>query len=224
MIRFVFRWAFRFVLLAIVLAIGLLLLKDNMARSVAEQRIRQETGFEAKIGKLELGVFAPTVKLENFVLYNPAVFGGSAFLDIPELHVEYNPRKLPLEGIHVRLIRLKVAELHIVENNEGRTNIMDLLHKIAPNAIASKGNTNEGLFSGIDMLNLSVGKVRYTNMRRPKRDQSINVRMENELIQNLRSEEDLAAVLFRVLLRAGIPIYYDTPKAAQQASTTVLRQ
>ena len=80
MIRFVFRWAFRFVLLAVVLAIGLLLLKDSMARGVAEQRIRQQTGFEAKIGKLELGVLAPTLKLENFVLYNPATFSRKSLM------------------------------------------------------------------------------------------------------------------------------------------------
>ena len=64
MIKFVFRWAFRLVLLAVVLAIGLLLLKDKIARNLVEERIRKDTGFEAKLGKLEFSLFSPRVTVE----------------------------------------------------------------------------------------------------------------------------------------------------------------
>ena len=72
MIKFVFRWAFRLVLLAMVLAIGLLLLKDNIARNLTEDRIRRDTGFDTRIGKLEFSLFSPRVSLENVVMVVPA--------------------------------------------------------------------------------------------------------------------------------------------------------
>ena len=107
MIKFAFRWAFRLLIVAIVLVIGLLLLKDTIAKNLAEQRIRRETGFDAKIGKLEVGLLSPKINIENFVLYNPAEFGGSPFLSVPDLHIEYNPDELAFRRL--RLLDLRGA-------------------------------------------------------------------------------------------------------------------
>lgn len=211
MIKFVFRWAFRLVLLALVLAIGLLLLKDNIARNLAENRVRRETGFDVKIGRLEFSLFAPRMTLENVVLYNPAEFGGSVFLDVPDLHLEYNRKQLAFGKLHFHLLRLDLRELHIVENQHGRTNMIDLLHRVAPEILGAPPRSDGGYtFAGIDTLNLSVGTVRYTNLRLPKRNQEMKLALRNDLTQNVRTEQDIAGVLFKVLLRAGITIYSDT--------------
>jgi hypothetical protein len=219
-IKFVFRWAFRLLILAIVLVIAVVLLKDTVAKSVAEQRIRRETGFDAKIGKLEVGLLSPQISIENFVLYNPAEFGGSPFLSIPDLHLEYNPDELAFHRLRLKLLRLDLKELNIVENMNGRTNIVDLLAHVSPETIGhSNGKTNRDVqFSGIDMLNLSVGTVRYVNLRKPQRNQEFNLALKNEIVQNVRSEEDMAGILFKILLRAGITIYLDhnTPKHTNQ--------
>ena len=215
MIKFVFRWAFRLLVLAIVLAVAAVLLKDTVARGIAEQRIRRETGFDAKIGKLQFSLFDPVVRLENFVLYNPAEFGGSPIFDIPDLTIEYSPASAPPR---LKLLRINVRELHIVENAAGRTNLVDLLNKVAPEALSPRGGTGRGrTFTGIDMLNLSVGKVRYTNLRAPKRNQEIQLGMQNEVVQNIRSEQDLTAILFKILLRAGITVYYGDSKTEAPA-------
>ena len=223
MIKFVFRWAFRLLILAVVLGIGLVLLKDTIAKSVAEQRIRRQTGFDAKIGRLEVGLLSPKLTIENFVLYNPAEFGGSPFLSIPDLHVEYNPDDLAFHRLHLKLLRLDLKELNIVENMNGRTNIIDLLAHVSPETVGHSSNskTNRDVeFNGIDMLNLSVGTVRYVNLRKPQRNQEINLALKNEIVQNVRSEEDMAGILFKILLRAGITIYLDhgTPKHTNQPS------
>lgn len=208
MIKFVFRWAFRLLVLAIVLAVAAVLLKDTAARALAEQRLRQETGLEARIGKLEFSLLEPKMRLENVVLYNPAEFGGSPFLDVPEMHVEYHRNELAYGRTRLKLLRLTVRELNIVESAAGRTNLVDVLNRVAPRSLSRNGKTNEA-FAGVDMLNLSVGKVRYTNLRLPKRNQEADVNLRNEIVQNIRTEQDLAAILFKVLLRAGITIYFD---------------
>jgi hypothetical protein len=213
-IKFVFRWAFRLLVLAIVLAVAALLLKDTVARNIAEQRIRRDTGFDAKIGRLEISLFSPTVRIENLVLYNPVDYGGSTALEVPDLHFEYARDALAFGRLHFKLLRLNLRELHVVENHAGRTNIIDLLHQLAPEALGKDKNSTDRepyTFTGIDLLNLSIGKVRYTNLRLPGRNQEVNLGLENEIVRDVRSEQDLAAILFKALLRAGITIYLDRP-------------
>lgn len=221
-IKFVFRWAFRLLLLAVVLVIGVLLLKDRIARNLAEERVRKETGFDAKIGKLEFSLFSPRVTLENVVLYNPAEFGGSVFLDIPDLHIEYYKKPLALGKVHLKLLRLHFKEFHIVESQQGRTNLIDLLHQVAPEILGLPAKSDAIYkFAGIDTLNLSVDGVRYTNLRLPKRNQAMKLGLRNDLTQNVRTEQDVAAILFKVLLRAGITVYSDSkprPVAPAQQS------
>jgi uncharacterized protein involved in outer membrane biogenesis len=209
-IKFVFRWAFRLLILTIVLVVALILLKDTIARSVVERRIQAETGFDVKIGKLQFGLLTPYVSVEDFVLYNPAEFGGGPFLNIPEMHLEYSP--LGLRQMRLKLLRLNLKELNIVENMAGRTNIVELLARTSPESLRQSHSTNETEFGGVDMLNLSIGKVRYVDMRRPRRNQEINLNIRNEIVQNVRSQKDLAGLFFKILLRAGITIYLDQPR------------
>lgn len=226
MIKFVFRWAFRLLLLAVVLGIGFLLLKDNIARSITEERIRRETGFDTKIGKLELSLFSPRVRAENVVLYNPAEYGGSVFLDIPDLHVEYDRSRLALGKLHLTLLRLNLREFHIVESQHGKTNLVEVLRATAPEIIgaAASSRVTQYVFDGIDTLNLSVGTVRYTNLRLPKRNQVSRLDLNNDLTRNVRTEQDITALLFKVLLRAGIPIYSDTKPVKPQPAQVQLPQ
>jgi uncharacterized protein involved in outer membrane biogenesis len=213
-IRFVFRWAFRFLLLAIVLVIGLLLLKDTLARSFAEQQVRRSSGFDTKIGKLQLAVIEPRLSIDNLVLYNPPQFGGSRFLDAPEIQVEYAPGALATGRIHFKFLRLNVRELNIV-TSQGKTNIAELLHSVSPESASSNstGRAERYRFAGIDLLNLSIGRIRYTDLERPKRNQDIQLGLEGYLVRNVQSEEDLASILLKLLFRAGITVYVDEHRA-----------
>jgi hypothetical protein len=213
-IKFVFRWAFRLLLLAVVLAIGAVLLKDEIARNLTEERIRRETGFEAKIGKLEFSLFSPRVTLENVVMYNPADFGGSVFLNVPDLYFEYDRKQLALGKVHLKFLRLTMTEFHIVENQQGRTNLIDVLHKVAPELLGTPSASSDRYrFAGIGTLNLSLDHVRYSNLRLPKRNQEVKLGLKNDLTHNVRTEQDVAGILFKVLLRAGITVYTDSAPA-----------
>jgi len=211
MIKFIFRWAFRLLLLAIVLIVALLLLKDEILKSIAERQIRKSTGMDVKIGAMHVGLTRPVFTLENFVLYNTADFGGGPFLDAPELHLEFYPDATRKGELQFRLVRLNVRELNIVESRDGRTNITSIagsLEKISRTGTNSGGDFE---FKGIDTLNLTVGKVRSISLRHPQRNQEINLALQNEIVQNVRSWNDMAGILFKVLLRAGVTIFFDQP-------------
>lgn len=208
MIRFVFRWAFRLLLLVIVLTIGLVLLKDTIARAVAEQQLRRQTGFETRVGKADFGLLVPKVTLEDVVIYNPPEFGGSKLMDAAEVHLEYDPKQLAWRRVHLTFLRVRLRELSIVESN-GRTNLLELLQnvEVPGRSGPARATAKRYEFTGVDLLNLSVGQVRYDNLQRPKRSQQIRVNSENQLIRDVRSEQDLINIMLKLLFRAGITIY-----------------
>ena len=88
--KWLFKWLFRLFLLAAVLIVILLLSFNSILRVYVEHRIRAQTGMDAEIGRFSVGLAEPTVTIQNFKLYNPPDFGGTPFLDIREIHVEYD--------------------------------------------------------------------------------------------------------------------------------------
>jgi hypothetical protein len=124
--KWLFKWLFRLFLLAVVLIVILLLSLNSILRVYVEHRIRAQTGMDAEIGKFSVGLTEPTVTIQNFKLYNPPDFGGTPFLDIREIHVEYDRAALARHELHLTLLRFNLGELDIVKNEAGRTNIFSL--------------------------------------------------------------------------------------------------
>jgi hypothetical protein len=213
--RFLVRWAFRLFILLLVLAVALVLLKDILAKAFLEHQIRAQSGMEAKVGTVDLGLFSPTITVEDLKLFNRAEFGGSPLLDIPDLHVEYDLAVLARRRLRLRLVRLSLAEMNIVEAKDGRTNVV-LGVDLGANGPGSQGRQVLGLgFAGIDTLNLTVGKIRYTSLRRPENTAEVKVGLRNEIYTNVRSLADLGDLLLRSSFRNGITI---TTKAPQPRS------
>src|SRR5260370_3042979 len=103
--RRLFRWAFRLVLLVVILLVALVVFMDSIVRALAEREIRSATGMDVKIGSFSIGLISPVITIENFKLYNTAEFGGSPFVDLPELRVEYDWRALRPPELHCQLVR-----------------------------------------------------------------------------------------------------------------------
>src|SRR6516162_7984237 len=120
------KWFFIIMLAFVALAVIALLSLDTILRAVVENRIRAQTGMEAEIGKFHLGLLEPVVTIKDFKIHNPPEFGGTPFLDIPEIHVEYDRDALLNNQIHLTLVRFNLSELDIVKNASGKTNIFSL--------------------------------------------------------------------------------------------------
>lgn len=219
MIKFIFRWAFRFLVLAIVLVVALLLLKDQIIKAVVESQIRKNTGMDVKIGSISASLTEPVFNLENFVLYNTAEFGGGPFLDVPDLHLEMYPDAARKQQLRFKLVRMNVRELNIVESRDGHTNITSVTGAF-DKMTGGKTYNSDFEFKGIDTLNLTVGKVHYISLRQPQRSQEMNLALQNEIIQNVRSWNDMAGILFKVLVRAGVTLYFDQSPPARQPNRT----
>lgn len=166
-----FRWLFRLLILAIVLSVALVLLKDTLLKALAEWQIRRATGLSVTIEKLEAGLFAPTLRMEGFKLYNPPELGGTLLLDIPEVSSEYDAGAALGGKLHLKLLRVRLSELHIVKGRAAQTNLSGLF---APGTPKPAGEPRPAAaaklpveFGGIDRLYLSLGTVKYTDLQQP---------------------------------------------------------
>jgi hypothetical protein len=210
--KIIFKWGLRLLLLAVALAVIFFLSLDSMLRVAVEHNLRKQAGLHAEIGKFHLGLTQPVVEIKNLQLYNPPQFGGTPFLKIPEIYVEYDRAALARNEIHITLLRFNLGELEIVKSQDGQTNLLSLGVQLPAKPAAADGVNREladfkrqtGLdFKGIDCLNVSVGTFKYVDLQDRKNDQAQTIGVENFVITNVVSSADLAGLGLLVGLRSG---------------------
>jgi uncharacterized protein involved in outer membrane biogenesis len=205
-----FKWLFRIgvtlVFLLILLLVAAVLFKDMIAKSVAERNLRDSTGMDAKISKLEVGLGTPTVNLEGLKLYNTPDFGGSTFLDLPELRVEYLPDDIRDGKLRFKTLRLHLAEVHIVKNKQGKTNLEMLQQQTKKKSSGrkTKSDTPGVDFGGIETLYLTVGRIRITDESDPRNNEVIEVGLKDEVGKDLKDEAAMTQWFGSVLLKLAI--------------------
>jgi uncharacterized protein involved in outer membrane biogenesis len=206
----ILKWFFGVVLLVVVLAVVLLLSLDTILRSVAENRIRAQTGMDVEIGKFHLGLLDPVVTIKDLKIHNPPAFGGTPFLNIPEIHVEYDRDALLKNKIHLTLMRFNLGELDIVRNEAGQTNLFALGVALPKKGEAGGGKELQELkrrtgleFQGIDALNVSVGTARFIDLKDPRNNREQKIGIDNLVMKNVKTPADLAGLAVLVALRGG---------------------
>jgi uncharacterized protein involved in outer membrane biogenesis len=205
MIR-LFKWVLRIVVLLVIAVVLLLVFKDTILRKIAEHQIRSQTGMDVKIGRFSSGLLSPDVTIENFKLYNTPQFGGTEFLNIPELHIEFDVEAFRQQKLRIKLVRFNLAELDVVKNQAGETNIVSMMAKmpkgkLAPHGIRIGGKKYE--FESIDVLNLSIGKMRMIDLKDRNNDRDVILNADNQVFNNVKTEGDVYSILFLIWLRSG---------------------
>ena len=207
--KWLLKWLFRLFLLAVVLVVILLLSLNSILRAVMEHRIRTQTGMDAEIGKFSASLVEPTVEIQNLRLFNPPSFGGTPFLNIPEIHVEYDRAALARHEIHLTLIRFNLGELDIVKNEAGQTNIFALglpASTRTPEAGSAAAELKKQTgydFKSIDVLNVSIGKVRFIDLKDQRNNREQTIGIDDLPVKNVKSATDLAGLAVLVALRGG---------------------
>ena len=196
-------------LLILLLAAGAVAVwkRDQIFAVLAERKIKAMTGMEASVGRLETRFLDCAMTLENVVVVNPPDFGGSPLIDLKELYFQGYADDLAAERLRFKEVRLNISEINLVESKDGRTNIADVFG-ILQNGIPEpeKDSEKEIPFLGIDRLELTFGKVKFTSLREPARNTEFNVGLKNEVLTNVTSMTNLNALMFKVLFRHGVTI------------------
>ncbi len=205
MFRWLFKSVFRLLMtlvtMAVVAVVVVLLSYNSILRAVIERSIREQTGMEAEIGRFHLALIEPAIEIQNLEIYNPTNFGGTPFLNIPEIHVEYDRAALMRREIHITLLRLNLGELDIVKNQAGQTNIFALGIKLPAKTSGGVSNVVANLktqtgydFKGIDTLNVSIGKAKFIDLKNPQNNREQTIGLDDCIISNVKSPTDLVAL------------------------------
>jgi hypothetical protein len=224
MIRWVFKWVLRAAITAVVLLVIILLSLNTIVRVVMEHNIRAQTGMDAEIGRVEIGLTKPTLEIRDLKIYNPPSFGGTPFLNIAEIHVEYDRVALAEKKIHLTLLRFNLAELEVVKNQNGYLNIDKMAktpqtksHPAAPPNFKKQTGYD---FKQIDVLNLSFNKVKYIDLKSPANNREQIIGLQNCVVPNVKSANDLAGVAFLIGLRSN---HFFDPFIAQSQNSPTLQ-
>jgi uncharacterized protein involved in outer membrane biogenesis len=190
------RWLFRialglFIVLVVAVVAGILLL-DTILREVLISRMSAATGMGVEISSVHVGLLSPTMTIKGFKLYNTAAFGGGLCLDMPELHVEYDPAAVRMRMIHLPLVRLNLARIELIEDKQGRSNF-DAIEKQGKRSAPHGDSLNGFKFTGIDTLNLSLGKLHVSSLRSGQ-EEEVEFGVTNQIFHNVKSDADLTGV------------------------------
>jgi hypothetical protein len=113
--------------------------------------------------------------------------------------LEYDRSAFARRQLRITLLRLDLAELTVVRNDSGKTNIASFAASPAPAAMT----TNTVQFMGVDVMNLSVGKARFIDLRNGRNNLEFKVNLQDQVFRNVKTTGDLYGVLILLWLRSG---------------------
>ncbi len=199
-----FKWALRLVLLIVVLLVLLLLFKDAILRVVMENRIRARTGMDVKIGRFSSSLLSPVMTIEDLRVYNTAEFGGTPFLTVPEIHLEFDSAALARRELHVSLARVRLAEVDVVRNAAGQTNLFSIFEKVRRRKKEHRDKWFGDLkVTGIDTLNVSLGKGRFVDLADNRNNCERVLDIRDQVFSNVKSRNEVTGMLILLYLRSG---------------------
>ncbi|NBV22637.1 MAG: hypothetical protein EBS05_12070 [Proteobacteria bacterium] len=216
-----FKWLFRLLLLLLVLLAILAVSFDTIVTALAEKKLRKQTGLEVHLDKLELRPWSGRARVEKLILYNPVEFGGGPLVNIAELHVEYDPALARERKLHLNVLRFNLAELNIVVDKDGHSNLDGVRKTVEA---IRKGqrvvHTNAPMeFAGLDMLNVTLGKGTWTDLRISGTPREFDLGIRNEVVQDMKDSKELVAKLSPVFVRAGLAFFGVGQPAPAPAAT-----
>ena len=217
LLKFIGRWVFRGFIVLVILVTALILAKDRIFRSVVEKRLQESTGLKVTLRAAEFELLTGKMRFDGLRMANPAEFGDSLFLDLEQLELEMDRGSLKKRELYFRLLHINLSQLTIVEDKQGRLNLQAIRSQLEARSKESKPGKEKGSdnkpslpfkFSGVETLKLSLGKVRKINLNYPDKPVDTDLGVQNQVMKDIKTQEDFQNKVLPVLLRGGIAAVY----------------
>jgi hypothetical protein len=197
-------------LLVLLAAVAGFLLLDSVARVAIQKRLESQTGMKAAIERVHIGLRSPSFTVRGLKLTNPPEFGGGQFLHVEELHLEYDRELLREKRVRFRLVRFHLAELNMVEDHQGRTNLKQLGAEPGADESSTDKSPGNGItFAGIDKLDVTLGRATFTSFLRPEKSWETDLGLHNETFNAIENEEDLVTVAIVLAIKGGVIFLFE---------------
>ncbi len=178
------KWLLRIGIGLAVLLVAVVLARNWILRAALSAGVESATGFPLEIGKFDLGLFSSRLEVDRMRLLNPPGFEDPRCLDVPRLVLDVELTTMLGNRPHVQDLVLHVAEVVVVKNAKGETNL-DRLKALTEKEEGGKEGAKPGGGGKsadrkgdsspekrkkvrIDHLDLRVGKVRFLDYSRAR--------------------------------------------------------
>ncbi len=203
------RWLIAVLGVLLGVAVLGLLCRDSILKLAARKTLQACTGMRVEIANFKTGLRTPAIQMQGFKLHNYPEFGDSVLLDVPDLLVEFDSELAAQGKLRFKQLRVNLAELNVIRDAAGRWNI-EKVEKEMTERNAARTNRNERRleFAGIEALRLTIGRINYTDRQKPSRSRQIDVNIRDELVQGIKTEEDLqdwiGNFIFKIILPEAV--------------------
>ncbi len=205
--------------LATLLLVGLLSF-DWIVKRTIQSRVNASGVAEVEIGSLNIGLFRSHLEVRDLKVFGQSQFGGVQLLDLPELRVEYDRDALKRQELKFRLVRIRINELTLMDGFAGgQTNMFqrlqgyselvvaytnrigELTNRIDLNRAQQVGNMT---FRGIDRLELTLGRVRFVDVKDPLSEKVAALNINRRVMTNIADLPGLAPLAMELLVRTTL--------------------
>jgi hypothetical protein len=103
-------------------------------------------------------------------------------------------------------MRVNLHEVDVVKNAAGVTNIMSFANTMAPRKSGGGrmvAPLNGYKFTGIDLLNLSIGTAKFVDLKDQRRNRMVVIGIQNQIYTNVVSPANLPGLSGQLWLRGG---------------------
>ncbi len=198
--RFLRYSAVALALLLLVL-VGVALSLDWWVKTALVAVIRHRTGWETSIERVDVGIRDASFRIQNLVIENPPAYGGGRFLHLPELYVAYDRAAAATNALHLLEVRFDLAEVNVVVDARGRTNITELQAAVAGlDSPAQRERVASTRFTGIDTLVVTLGTVAFKDLRPPGSSKVFVAGLRGETLHNVHQWVDLLPIGFKTFM------------------------
>jgi uncharacterized protein involved in outer membrane biogenesis len=203
--RRIFRWGAGLLGGLLALLAVVLLFRDSIFKTILVQHLRHEFGVRVEIGELKTGLGSTIIHVRDFKVFNAPEFGGSLLTEVPEFFAQLDPGSLSERLIHLKELRVNLSEFNVVRNGDGRTNLEKMQKAWREHLRRKKRKKDQTRwdFGGIDQLQVSLGKIGFTDLHRPALSREFRLDLRDEKAKNLMDEERVqnwaGLVIFRLL-------------------------
>ena len=118
------------------LLVGLLSF-DWIVKRTIQSQINASGVAEVEIGSLNIGLLRPFLEVRDLKVYGQSQFGGVQLLDMPELRVEYDREALNRQELKLRLVRIRLNELTLMDGFAALSSAAEQLTATAPSSCAA---------------------------------------------------------------------------------------
>ena len=201
------------------LLVGLLSF-DWIVKRTIQSRVNASGVAEVEIGSLNIGLFRPHLEVRELKVFGQSQFGGVQLLDLPELRVEYDRDAFKRQELKFRLVRIRINELTLMDGFAGgQTNMFQRLQGYSELVVAYTNRIGEltnridldraqrvgnRTFRGIDRLELTMGRVRFVDVKDPLSEKMAALNINRRVMTNIADLPGLAPLAMELLVRTTL--------------------